>query len=253
MSSDLIVHRGARFVTREELEQVHAPPPTETWFPLSHSHVLDRTLTTLQDASFRPMKIQLALSRGNARFFSVLDLESLIAPGVHLAVGIRNSCDRSLPIAFAAGERVLCCDNLAFRSEVVVARKHTRFGAERFAEAIAKAVGSLGQFQKAEAQRIERFRGTEIPDTTAESLILRAYEREIVSHYLLPRVLAHWRNPPHAAFLSRSLWSLENAFTGALAEVGKSNPQRFCSLTIALQGLLADAAMTPEPQMALAT
>src|SRR5207253_10239224 len=119
--------------------------------------------------------------------------------------------------------------NLAFRSEIVVARKHTRFGADRFAEAIAQAVGNLSQFQQAEAQRIERFRQAEIPDTTAESLILRAYEREIISHYLLPRVLADWRKPTHEAFASRTLWSLENVFTGVLAHVGKSNPQRFCS------------------------
>ena len=251
MSSELIVHRGARHVTREELEQVHAPPPTETWFPLPHSHVLDRTLSTLEQAGFRPTKIQLGLSRNDAQFFGVVDLESPVAEGVTLAVGVRNSVNRTLPISFAAGERVMVCDNLAFRSEIVVARKHTRFGADRFAEAIAQAVGNLSQFQQAEGQRIERFRRAEIPDTTAESLILRAYEREIISHYLLPRVLADWRKPPHEAFASRTLWSLENAFTGVLAHVGKSNPQRFCSLTIALQGLLAESAGASEPQLTL--
>jgi hypothetical protein len=138
-----------------------------------------------------------------------------------------------------------------FRSEIVVTKKHTRYGADRFAEAIATAVSSLSQFQKAEAKRIEQFRHAEIPDTVAESLILRAYEREIVSHRLLPRVLADWRTPSHAAFTPRTLWSLENSFTGVLAEVGKSNPHRFCSLTIALQGLLAEAAGTAEPQFSL--
>src|SRR5260370_35329978 len=112
-----------------------------------------------------------------------MDFASLVVEAVTLAVGVRNSIDKTLPIAFAAGERVFCCDTLAFRSEIVVARKHTRFGADRFAEAIAQAVGNLAQFQEAEAQRIERFRCAEIPDITAESLILRAYEREIISHY----------------------------------------------------------------------
>src|SRR6266446_4433348 len=116
MSSDLIVHRGARHVTREELEQVHAPPSTETWFPLPHSHVLDRTLSTLEQAGFRPTKTQLALSRSDQQFFGVVDLESLVAEGVTLAVGVRNSVNKSLPISFAAGARVLVCDNLAFNS-----------------------------------------------------------------------------------------------------------------------------------------
>src|SRR4051812_34636627 len=104
--SALVVHRGARIVTREELDSVQAPPPTDTWFPLTHTHVLDRTLSTLEQSGFRPSRIQLALSRSDARFFGSVDLQSSIADGVTLAVGIRNSLDRSLPIGFAAGARV---------------------------------------------------------------------------------------------------------------------------------------------------
>lgn len=249
--STLLVSRGARLVTREELDKVHTPPPTGTWFPISHGDVLSRTLGTLEQAGFKPARSQLALSRGAARFFGMIDLENPVAEGVTLAVGIRNSTDRSFPIAFAAGERVFVCDNLMFRSEIVVTKKHTRFGADRFAEAIATAVSSLSQFQKAEAERIERFRRAEIPDTVAESLILRAYEREIISHRHLPRVLVGWRTPLHAAFTRPTLWSLENAFTGVLAEVAKSYPHRFCSLTIALQGLLAEVPVPSEPQFSL--
>ncbi len=249
--SELILHRGAQRVTREELQQVPTPPPTETWLPLAHSHVLDCTLSMLEQAGFRPSRTDLAVSRGSNQFFATIDLESPVAEGVTLAVGLRNSLNKTLPLSFAAGARVMICDNLAFSGEAVVVRKHTRFGADRFAEAIAVAVGNLSQFQQAEAQRIERFRRAEIPDTVAESLILRAYERDIISHYLLPRVLADWRKPAHEAFANRTFWSLENAFTGVLAHVGKSNPQRFCSLTIALQGLLAEAAGASEPQLTL--
>ena len=96
-----------------------------------------------------------------------------------------------------------------------------------------------------------RFRTTAISDTVAESLILRAYERDIVSHYVLPRLLFHWRNPPHEVFADRTLWSLENAFTGVLGDVAKSNPQRFCGLTIAVQGLLADVAHNHEPEFSM--
>src|SRR4051812_15197371 len=119
--SALIVHRGARIVTREELDKVQIPPPTDTWFPLAHSHVLDRTLSTLNEAGFQPARTQLALSRGDCRFFATIDLESAIAEGVSLAVGLRNSIDKSLPVAFAAGERTMVCDNLAFHGQIVVA------------------------------------------------------------------------------------------------------------------------------------
>ena len=39
-----------------------------------------------------------------------------------------------------------------------------------------------------------------------------------------------------------TLWRLEQAFTSALGPVFKSNPQRFVSATMALQGLLGEAA-----------
>ena len=79
--------------------------------------------------------------------------------------------------------------NLAFRSEIVVARKHTRNGATRFVEALCRAIGTLTQFQEKERVRITYFRHKEITDEAAESLILRSYEQGIVSHRYLPRVL----------------------------------------------------------------
>ena len=121
MSSQLIAHAGARVVTLDELDTVDAPPATETWYPIRHSQVLHSAIEILGEAGFQVHRNQLALLRSNARFFGVLDLVAPIATGVNLAVGIRNSVDKSLPISFCAGTRVFVCDNLAFRSEIVVA------------------------------------------------------------------------------------------------------------------------------------
>lgn len=110
MATDLVLHRGARPVTRDELEAVEVPPPTATWFPLSHASVLDRAEGTLKDAGFQPSKVSLALSADRARFFAIIDLATTIRQGVSLTVGIRNSIDRSLPIALCAGNRVFVCD-----------------------------------------------------------------------------------------------------------------------------------------------
>jgi hypothetical protein len=153
-SAALVLHRGARFVEREEFSAIDAPPPTRTWFPIAHRDVLHGTIETLDAAGFDPLVLRLGLSRDNHRFFGVLSLRSAVAPGVDLAVGVRNSTDRSLPIAFCAGHRVFVCDNLAFSSAVVVSRKHTRFGAERFREAMHHAVAGLSEFQAIEAKQL---------------------------------------------------------------------------------------------------
>lgn len=240
--SALVTHCGARSVDRDALRAVPIPEPTRTWFPLSHHQVLTVVEEKLSEGGFAIEREQLALSRNDARFFATLDLAAVIAPGVRLAVGVRSSIDKSLPLGFCAGSRTFVCDNLAFGSEVVIARKHTRHGSERYAEALACAVAGLPQFQEAEAERIRRFQEADLTDIEAEALMLRAYDRAIVSHRLLPRVIKEYRQPSFEEFSPRTLWSLFNAFTTVLAERRKENVQQFASLTVKLSGLLADFA-----------
>jgi hypothetical protein len=238
LTTSLITHCGARVVTREELNRVEPPPATATWFPVKHSLVIDTVSQSLQEAGFRIERTQFALSRSDARLFATMDLASPLASGVNLAVGIRNSIDKSLPLGFVAGARVFVCDNMAFRSELLVTRKHTRNGATRFQEAICQATQSLVQFRDVEAQRIRRFQALELPDVRADSVMLRAYEHGVVSHRLLPQVIKEWRTPSFEEFSERTAWSLLNAFTTSLGGRLKTNPQQFAALTIRLQDLL---------------
>ncbi len=91
---------------------------------------------------FTVQREQLTVTKEGKRFFGTLDLVSTLADGVTLSVGIRNSVDKSFPIGFCAGSRVLVCDNLAFHGELLVTRKHTKHGATRFGLDIDHAVES---------------------------------------------------------------------------------------------------------------
>ena len=238
MASSLCIHSGARPVSYEELATIEAPEPTATWFPIPHATVLDAVVDTLTAADYRVERLQLAVGRDDARFFATLDLRTTIGDGVALSVGVRNSIDKSLPIGFCAGSRVFVCDNLAFRSELLVTRKHTRFGDRRFREAISHAVVDLDSFRRGEGERIAQMRATPLDDVLAESFILRAYERDIISSRVLPDVLREWREPAHEEFRPRTAWSLFNAFTEGLKGVGRSNPQQFAEKTLRLNGMI---------------
>jgi hypothetical protein len=236
--SVLITHCGAREVPYEALATVPVPPSTPTYFPVDHQALVDTVVKALGDGSFQVRQAKYALSRNDARLFATLDLTAPVADGVTLSVGVRNSLDKSLPLSFCAGSRVFVCDNLCFNSELLVTRKHTRWGRDRFQEAICLAVQSLHQFRQAEEARVGRFRTTEVSTDTADALILRAFERNIVSTHLLPRVLREWRQPGLDEFKPRTLWSLLNAFTTVMGERARSNPQQFASLTMSLSALL---------------
>ena len=196
------------------------------------------------------------MSADNARFFGTLDLATPVATGVSLAVGIRNSVDKSFPLGFCAGNRVFVCDNLAFRSELMVRRKHTRNGERNFGNAIANAVTALGQFKEMEQERIRLLMQTELRPEIADSLILRAYEKGMLSIHHLPRVIQEWRKPSFEEFQPRTAWSLLNAFTTVLKDRAEKNPAQFAVQTIRLNSLLeptATPATEREPAFAVAT
>src|SRR5207302_10924481 len=90
-TTTLVTHCGAREVSREELNQIEAPPPTQTWYPVRHSTVVESVSNLLQAGGFQIQKATYALSRQNARMFATLDLATPLCTGVTLAVGLRNS------------------------------------------------------------------------------------------------------------------------------------------------------------------
>jgi hypothetical protein len=237
-SSDLCLHAGGRLVTEEELRQYRAPQAEGRWFPIAHHDVLVRVKDTLGEAGFEVRGQKLALAKQNHRFFGTLDLKTQLASGVHLAVGIRNSTDKSFPLGFCAGSRVFVCDNLAFRSELLVKRKHTRFGEQRFGAAIANAVSSLHDFRQMEEERLRLMMHAELAPEMADAVILRAFEKGIIGARDLPAVIKEWRNPSFEEFKPRTAWSLLNAFTTVLRERAEKQPQAFMVQTMRLNSLL---------------
>jgi len=183
---------------------------------------------------------RLSVSHVGARFFGTLDLTTSVSEGVTLAVGIRNSNDQSFPIGFCCGQRVFVCDNLAFTSEIVVSKKHTRFGQERYLEGLARAVGSLDQYRRSAAGWIERMQSFELGDHLANSLLLQAYERKIVGLRLLPLVVDEWRKPTRDEYRPRTAYSLFNCFTEVLGRERQSRfPAESALATMRLSKLLA--------------
>lgn len=239
-TATLVLHSGGREVTRDELDAVEAPAATKTWFPVKHATVYETVRAALTDSGFVVARARFGLARENHRMFATLDLTSALADGVTLSVGIRNSTDKSFPLGFCAGSRVFVCDNLAFRAELAIARKHTRYGAERFQGQIVRSVKTLSAFRDHEARRVLALQQFALGDEAAEALLLRSFEGGFVSHLALPRVIREWRQPTHEEFRPRTAWSLLNAFTTVLAPRAKSNPHEYARQTMRL-GSLVDA------------
>lgn len=229
MSGTLMLHAGGRAATLDDLRNCETPRPVGRWHPTAHATVLEAVRETLTGAGYVIRSERYGLARHDARFFG-------------LSVGVRNSTDKSFPLGFAAGSRVFVCDNLAFRAELMVRRKHTVNGMRAFGTAIGNAVASLASFKEAEADRIRRMAEVELTLAAASHLILTAFRRGIISSLQLPNVCREWEEPSHDDFRPRTAWSLFNAFTEVLKPRAIAAPQAFVAQTIRLNGLMLPAA-----------
>ncbi len=237
--ANLILHCGAREVTVEQLNTVPCPKAEGRWRPVPHGTVLAHATDALEEAGYLIDNLRLGLTRDDKRFFGALTLKTPLVSGTALAVGLRSSTDKSLSLGFAYGSRTFVCDNLSFRSDTVIAKKHTTFGIDRYREAICAAVGKLQQFRDMEAERIKAMQQRLLDDAMAESVLLRLYQdAQILSPRSLPIALKQWREPSFPGLEEKSVWRLYSAVTFSLNGRAKSNPSAHLSATIKLGHLL---------------
>lgn len=241
----LKLHSRGHLVTYEELKAVPTPQAEGRWRPVAHSAVLDTVRTVLTDAGYQIKSQDLAIAREGKRFFATLDLGTPLVEGVVLAVGIRNSTDKSFSLGFTAGNRVLVCSNLSFRSELLVRRKHTRNAVGVWNNELAAAVEQLEAFRVNEAARIDRMMRLDLTEDRALALIVRAIEEHVISAPVISKVLAEWRNPTHDYGTGDrpTAWRLLQSFALVLGNRAATNPTQYADQTIRLNGLIL-----PDPQ-----
>lgn len=237
----LLDTKGAHRVTLDELHQIETPPPTDTWKPIGHSHVLDMVMDTLDQLGFQVKSTDLAVAHEGQQFFGTLDLRHGIAEGVDLAVGVRNSTDKSLSAAMCAGERVFVCSNLAFGSEIQIARKHTANVESDFNVRVMQAVLKLRQYAQVSRERISGMQNQMLTEHEADSIILKAYEKGVLGARLLKPMIQEWREPSYEEFEPRNSWSLFNSFTHVLKGRQEDQPIAAAQEVIRFQNLVLAA------------
>jgi hypothetical protein len=240
-TSVLNLHSGGHLVSYADLKEVPTPPPSGRWHPVGHAAVLDRVTETLTGAGYTIKSQALAIARDGHRFFGTLDLSTPLSDGVALAVGIRNSTDKSFPLGFCAGGRVFVCSNLSFNAELLVKRKHTTHAVGRWSNEIAGAIQRLPSFTESEGVRIAALKRLELTDDQVLAFFVRAMERHVIAAPTIPKLLAEWRNPTHdyGTGTAPTAWRVLNTFTTVLGKKAITNPTEYAGQTIRLNALLA--------------
>ena len=132
-----------------------------------------------------------------------------------LAVGFRNSYDKSMSAGFAIGGRVFVCDNLALAGELVVMRKHTGGIIEELRDKLVLTFHQAHQTWDSLVEDRRRMQELALTDDQAHDLLGRAFGRGLLALRQFLKANQEWRHPRHAEFEGRNLWSLYNAVTEA--------------------------------------
>jgi hypothetical protein len=205
-----------RKITREELRLVPTPLGTATHQPIPHWEVASAIVETLGFRHIAVLKDEYAVSRDGMRMFGVLELETTFN-GCRFALGLRNSHNKSLALAITVGYRVLVCENLAFHGDFTpMCRKHTRNF--NLIEGVSYAIDQTQRNFEPMVKAVELWKNTQITDVDAKLCIYEAFVEAgtALPKHLLSPVHDYYFKPPHEEFLPRTLWSLQNSFTGAI-------------------------------------
>ncbi len=219
----LVVHRGGWEASKADLAAVPVPDPTDSYHPVPYGRFVEEVELHVPRFGLNVTSAQFALAReGNQMFGVVTCSNGMPTHDYALAIGVRNSYDRSLAVGLVAGTRVFCCDNLAFSGEVKMNRKHTVHVFRDLPDLIYRMLGQVSSMRSRIDDEIAGMKATVLGPHRAHHLMVEAVRGGVLPASRLPKVIGAWEEPKHEEFASRTAWSLFNAFT----EVQKGSPPR---------------------------
>jgi hypothetical protein len=160
-----------------------------------------------------------AITPDSMRMFGFLEI-NVEDKGIRLALGVRNSHDKTFALGLTVGYRVFVCDNLAFHGDfTAVSRKHSKN--VDIQEVIAIGVDRAQRHFEPMQKQINVWREHELPDIEAKRVIYDAFIGRGIDapQHLGKEVHRHYFAPVLEDFQPRTFWSLSNAFTSAFKEL----------------------------------
>ena len=211
---NLILHCGAAEVPRKALALVPTPRPTESWLPISHETFVQQIEEALPSFGLSVVQEAHAITHDGSRYFGLIQVQNGCSSDEYTWVlGARNSHDKTIPAGLVAGSQIFICDNLAFSGEVQISRKHTPNILRDLPGLVDNALTRLLGLFRFQDQRVERYKSVHLGEADAHDLTIKALDSGVVCASRIPDVLHEWREPRHAAFEPRTVWSWFNGVT----------------------------------------
>lgn len=221
----LMLHAGANPIDYSDLRELETPEATATHVPIPHFRLVDLVAHSLSYYGHEVREQHHGVTPDGSRYFGVLTLRSPYT-GYEDMVGLRNSHDKAFPVGVGFGSHTFVCDNMAFKADHVIRRRHTAHLKRDIPGLIAEIVEPLTDQREAQAKSIHRYRHTELSEMQADHALMQLYRRGAVNITALPDVWREWEEPSFDEFRNggHTAWRLFNAVTFVLTGKVVANP-----------------------------
>ena len=217
--------------TEEEVRNTITPPETRSHVPLPHSEFVDIVHGTLDSFGWNIIEQQFALEAGkllvgdenimfdSARLFGVLKIQRpdiAIGEDYELAIGIRNSHDKSMSAGMVAGLVVMVCTNLDFMGDFSTRHKHSVNVRRELPNRIHNLAGEIDVAHTDHRQLVASYKATHLEDNVMHDFLVRLADEGAFPWAYGQKILKEYRNPRHQDFEKSTLWAFNNATTEIL-------------------------------------
>jgi hypothetical protein len=217
---NLILHAGGRNATVEEVEAVPIPQATRTYGVIPHGSYRQLLRDRMPEYGLYVEKEELALSNKGQRMFGLLLLKGE-KPDYQLALGYRNSYDRSMVAGLVVGTRVFICDNLAFSGEKQMKVRHTLHATENLERGVPQLLGSIQSVIEWQDRFIETLKDWPLighdaaRDEKVDEIVYSALRRKTLPAIRVQHAVQEWEK----VGTEPTAWGFYNCFTHGMREI----------------------------------
>lgn len=203
--------------TSKTLEQVYGialPARTKSYEPVPHKVLIESLKERLDKRNMSISTERYSLNDKGTQMFGCFSIQGEDG-GQEMALGFRNSYDKSLAVGLVCGSNVIVCSNLMFEGDLRILRKHTTNVWNDLENLSDNAMNYMDESFKRILKDTERWKEIECSKRTMAELAGRLFiEDEIINSTqlnIIKKEIDYSQN-----FKDQNLWAFHNNLTEVL-------------------------------------
>jgi len=232
----LILHCGSDEVTREMVESIPTPTRTGRYNPVGYADAIAILEDTVKAVlGLKQVSETYGLNAKGNQLFAHFIFDTEDEDG-GLAVGLRQSLNKTLALGTVVGKAITVCDNLLLCGELKVVRKNTTNVYRDYRTMLTVQIEEAMQAYRALNHELDAWKQRELTEREGYQLLGVAMGKaRVLSAQQGSIALKDWETPRHEEFAERTAYNLYQCMTEGLK---KGAPGRMAERHLAARAFM---------------